>query len=702
MNFSDFSKPVQGAFQAIVAGDVYVVGIEPDVLWSAYLAAFPEGTNPIRVKRAEHDCATCRQFVRRAGGVVAVGGPSGRQTAWDLAAREAPEPYRTVATAMRDLVRVAPITDIFRVGSSEGAFGALQTRSLCPVTGQALTWNHFHTGPIPDRFRALSPEKVRERERAGLAQEPFHSSSPDKDRGDYRTAAQVFDRGLRELKAEAVGLVMDLIGDDLYRGAEHRPAVVAFQAEQAAYLALDEASRPTFAFTRAGGPVARFRNTVIGTLVQDLSEGVPLERAVAAFESKVAPANYKRTKAPITPAMVELAMRTIRDLDLEPALERRLARLADVSVRDVLWVDSQVGPLMRDGIGNVLMRHAREREPTGQQDAEPIDLDAFLKDVAPGATGIDVLFQPEHAGNLMVLTAPVNAGCRNLFRWDNDFAWSYAGEVADSIRERVKRAGGQVTGVRLRVSLSWDNYDDLDVHVLEPGSGPNGAGHIYYAHRHGAGGGVLDVDMNAGSGTTREAVENVVWQNPPDGTYLVQVNNFCLRETADVGFTIEIENEGRLIHLTHAGEVKNRNTVVVVALHMKDGVLTSYEVKGAGIRAGAPTQERWGIQTGSFIPCQAITLSPNYWGDNRVGNRHTFFVLDGARCDEPARGIYNEFLHARLEAHRKVFEVIGQKTRCQPTSDQMVGLGFSSTRRDVVPIRVTTGRRVHLFNVQMA
>ena len=34
-----------------------------------------------------------------------------------------------------------------------------------------------------------------------------------------------------------------------------------------------------------------------------------------------------------------------------------------------------------------------------------------------------------------------------------------------------------------------------------------------------------------------------------------------------------------------------------------------------------------------------------------MGNRHTFFVLHGAKNDEPTRGIYNEFLHPRLEPH---------------------------------------------------
>jgi hypothetical protein len=145
--------------------------------------------------------------------------------------------------------------------------------------------------------------------------------------------------------------------------------------------------------------------------------------------------------------------------------------------------------------------------------AEEVTLDDFMARVIPEATGMEVLFTNEHIGNLMALTAPVHPEPKQLFRWSNDFAWSYGGNVADSIKERVKKAGGRVEGATLRISLSWTNYDDLDLHVLEP-PGRGGAAlrdHIFFGNKRGWTGGVLDVDMNAGHGTSREPVENVVW-----------------------------------------------------------------------------------------------------------------------------------------------------------------------------------------------
>jgi hypothetical protein len=114
---------------------------------------------------------------------------------------------------------------------------------------------------------------------------------------------------------------------------------------------------------------------------------------------------------------------------------------------------------------------------------------------------------------------------------------------------------------------------------------------------------------------------------------------------------------------------------------------------------GASSQGVWALKTETFIKVNAVTLSPNYWGENAVGNKHTFFVLDGAKNDELTRGFYNEFLHPRLEPHRKVFEVIADKTKCQPTEGQLSGLGFSSTKKESFILRAQQGRKQRVFNV---
>ena len=283
--FPAFARIVADTFQRHVKrGGVFVSGVTGDDLYAAYLAAFPEGTNPLFKTRTEHDCSCCKSFIRRVGNVVTVTDEGVVRTIWDEAAKSAPHPYNVVAASLRDAVLARPIDGLFRVHTKEAAFGAATTRSQAPGTDKVLTWNHFHTDQIPSNLRVESPGQVC---------------------GDYATTVAVFERGLTELRPEALETVLSLIdANNLYRGEEHRPALAQFQKAQRAFLKLSARERRTFVWTHAGDPAARFRNTVIGTLVTDLSEGVELEAAVRSFESKVAPQNYKRTTALITPGMV--------------------------------------------------------------------------------------------------------------------------------------------------------------------------------------------------------------------------------------------------------------------------------------------------------------------------------------------------------------------------------------------------------------
>lgn len=694
---SEFYAVVAASFQDIAKGEtVFVAGVDGDALWSKYLASFPDGTNPIFKKNTEHDCSCCRHFIRHAGAVVGVSDGVVR-TVWDKAAESGLGFYSVVAAALRDAVRSAGIRDLFRVGKNETQFGAQQTRSLDAETQKALTWNHFYTGPIPATLR---------------------SDTADAARGAYRTTVQVFERGLCELSPGAIETVLSLIeANSLYRGEEHRRAVVEFQRMQLAFLSKSDADRALFAWANAASPAARFRNTVIGTLVQDLSEGQDVERAVKSFETKVAPQNYKRTTALITPGIVKKAMETIEALGLESALERRYAVMSDVSVNDVKWVDGAAKPLMKGGIGDVLMQHAVAATRSASKDderAEDISIDDFMTRILPEAQSVEVFFAGRNVGNLMVLTAPVHPEPKQLFRWTNDFAWSYGGNVADSyLRQEVQRLGGRVDGV-LRFSHMWNherrNASLMDLHVFMPGSTRHAEGcHDTYPNGQRVGwnkrtdhesGGVQDVDYVQAAPAGYVPVENITFPKLArlkDGQYVFKIHNWQFRPPTEGGFRAEIEFGGQVFQYDHPAPLRHKEWVHLATATLKDGKFTIEHYHPVG----SVSQDKWGLKTERYVKVSTVMLSPNYWGDNAVGNKHTFFVLEGAKSDEDMRGFYNEFLHPRLEEHRKVFEVIGDKTKCRPTDGQLAGLGFSSTKKETFRARVQQGKRQRVFNVHV-
>jgi hypothetical protein len=144
--------------------------------------------------------------------------------------------------------------------------------------------------------------------------------------------------------------------------------------------------------------------------------------------------------------------------------------------------------------------------------------------------------------------------------------------------------------------------------------------------------------------------------------------------------------------------VADNINVAVGRFTVAGGVITDVKY-GDGLVGGGVPQTKWGVTTEKLIEVSTLMLSPNCWGDHDVGNKHWFFILKGCAADEPVRGVYNEFLHPRLEKHRKVFEVLGNKTKCQPTADQLSGLGFSSTRDDTIDVVVTSANSTRNYTI---
>jgi hypothetical protein len=420
-----------------------------------------------------------------------------------------------------------------------------------------------------------------------------------------------------------------------------------------------------------------------------LSSGVELERAVKSFEDKVSGTNYKRPTALVTPKMRDAARAAVEALGLMPSLERRFARLEDISIANVLFADRSVKPRLS---GDVFDDIPVTTAPKNLDRVEEITIDRFLADVLPTATSVEVLFENKHSGNLVSLVAPWDITAPPLFKWSNPFSWSYAGDVADSIKERVKAAGGNVVG-EICCRLAWYNYDDLDLHMTEP----SGSNHIYYGNKRSPTGGQLDVDMNAGHGHTRTPVENIFYARVPtlNGRYLLSVHQYNQRERKDTGFEVEIDIRGEVHSFVYNGVMSQGKTVAIADISIAPGGVVEVVPK---LPSSKSSKEIWNLKTQDYHRVTAIMLSPNYWvggkGESEgvgegVGNKHFFFMLEGCQNDGSARGFYNEFLNPRLEPHRKAMELVGSKMRTEESGDQMSGLGFSSTQRNSVIVRVS-------------
>ncbi len=110
-------------------------------------------------------------------------------------------------------------------------------------------------------------------------------------------------------------------------------------------------------------------------------------------------------------------------------------------------------------------------------------------------------------------------------RGDLDALLGDRGERGLDLKKRllVKRIQDRKAGTGdVQISLSWENKDDLDLHVVCP-SGEQ----ISFANRRSKCGGQLDVDMNVHlAKASSEPVENVFWAKAPKGRYQIYVHYF--------------------------------------------------------------------------------------------------------------------------------------------------------------------------------
>ena len=365
MTFSTFSKAVHDKLQSFSGRKLFMSSASD--LYSQYLAAFPEGTNPVYITNTEHDCSCCKNFINNLGKVVVINDDLTLDSVWNVP--NLSYPYDQVAATLHTLLTASPILKPYY--TAESRYGAESTKQLLQ-DGTVKTWNHFH-GEVPASY--VTPD-------SSIA-------------GEQHANFLILRRALEELAPEAVETVIDLIESNaIYRGAEYAKLVKLFQNLQGQYRALSS-NHETFIWKLCQDTaVCRIRNTAIGTLLVDLSEGMNLEAAVESFEKKVAPENYKRTTALITPAMVKLAVEKITSLGIEPQLHRRLATPADVSVQNLLWVNRPTTS-QESQLTQTLMKLAKPSKPKTAPQGDEVSMVDFIKDVLPKASKVQVMF--DHA-----------------------------------------------------------------------------------------------------------------------------------------------------------------------------------------------------------------------------------------------------------------------------------------------------------------
>lgn len=650
-NFHLFQTAISKQFAILQQSTLFTSALTKDDSYDLYLKSFPKGSNEVFREKTTHDCNCCNQFIRAMGNVVAM--VDGKlESIWDIDPTDVPEHYVTVAKKMA-------------AEAKKGGIKGLFFHYTKKVGAKTTTDNY--TDIVWDHFYAVLPSQVVE---------------PEDDIPSLKGAAvnnhAVLKRSLTEITFDSIDTVIGLIDDDnLYRGIEFLPKLKMLKEAIEEFEAAGRADHFLWEKSIELGHNSGFRNSSIGKLLVDLEKGVDLVPAVKAFEKMVAPDNYQRPSPIVSVAQTKKANKRADELGIAPSIPRRHAVTSDLTINNVLHANRSAKESM--GVFDAITPSSVK---VNKGKATEIHIKDFISDVLPSAELIELLLDNNHEANLMSLIAPINSDAPGIFKWNNNFSFTYNGNIADAMKENVKKAGGKTDGV-LRFSIQWndndDNSNDLDAHCIEPCGN-----RIYYPNKNRVhpSSGMLDVDIQRPNGV---AVENIIFTDktrmkPGKNQFLVQ--NYRGRNGRN--FTAQAEFDGNIYNFSYEGKMREDEFVKVADVILKDGEFSIV----THLPCGTAPKEMWGLTTQQFHKVEMMMLSPNHWDGNATGNKHYFFILEGCLNPEKARGFYNEFLMPELHGDRKVFEHLGDKLKAPYSDNQCSGLGFSETVRNEVTAKV--------------
>ena len=146
------------------------------------------------------------------------------------------------------------------------------------------------------------------------------------------------------------------------------------------------------------------------------------------------------------------------------------------------------------------------------------------------------------------ITNPGNVG-------SNTSTPSVNNRVDESTLDDQRRIVGAADGT-ITVSMLWGTHDDVDLHM----DTPDGS-HIYYSNKT-AGGGTLDVDMNA-SELVDHPIENIYFPDPAEGHYKVYIRDYRDR-TPDISthYLVRVNVAGE--ERTFEGDIDATGTEIVI------------------------------------------------------------------------------------------------------------------------------------------
>ena len=357
-------------------------------LWDAFV-------NNIDVKYRQHyTCRCCKNFIEKFGGLVFISRDGSIIPAvW---ADDVPKLFQASVKAVVDIVKKSVVTDVFI--TDQKILGT-------PKTGE---WEHFYIELPTDMVKKsylFSSSQI-----MAAAKEDFKALM----NGLTTFSPNHINTAIRILKAGTLSRSDKFLEIARWLKSVHdrrNDAVDSKKKTNVTWLS---------AVTAPSG-FCHVKSSMIGTLLEDIANGLDFETIKERFEMKVDPERYMRAQSAPSEANIKRAEEIFEKLGIGSALERRFARLDEVKT---LWKPREQEKSLNKTKG--LFSHLKSKETIYRSESNELNLppkritwDKFSRTVLPEAESIEL--SVSFASDLFsgILTAEHN-DARPIIQWDNE------------------------------------------------------------------------------------------------------------------------------------------------------------------------------------------------------------------------------------------------------------------------------------------
>ena len=345
-------------------------------LFKVYLDSF---VNP--VERQYHNCDCCKQFLNKFGGLVCMN-PQGEAVSALWHGADVPELYQPAVSALAKAVSRAKVSGVFL--TSEIFLGV-------PAKGG---WPHFAVRPVA-KF-------------SGTAYSTGQAMAEKRE--DFKNVS----RALAEIKtADLETAVLLLKTNALYRSDKVISQANWLLGLQAMLKATDHRLRRNKLWEQIAMAPAGFchpRSGMLGTLLGDLSKGLPSKEIFDNFAKKMAPDRYQRPQVAPTEGAIEAAEKLFKKMGAEKSLDRRFCRVDELQT---VWTPREEVPT--EGLFGHLTPKGTNPTPI-ETGVQTITWEKFRNTVMPMADRIECMAPPK--GDYTAFVTAVHPEAPPIFQWD--------------------------------------------------------------------------------------------------------------------------------------------------------------------------------------------------------------------------------------------------------------------------------------------